>query len=529
MIRKVLKGVYDLWVIWNNHLQMTSYPLNKSAFHLLIWTVLAGMMLLMYTAYCRTLPIWEDAFISFRYAHNWAGGRGLVYNPGEIVEGYTNFLWVALIALGSLFGIPPWAFARIVGFASLIGILISILLFYRKNYPEKYLAGVTACSFIVLNQQVVRWAGSGLETGLVTALVIAAALAGFTSRDHRYPVIPAVLWSLAILTRPDSVIWLFAVSFALFLEKKHHAGILRMLAMIGFFLLPYVIWRHMYFGMWFPATYHTRMGYTSAQLVRGFLFLKGYLNGHWMIFLGLLTISDWFKPGKSYLRACGFGIIAHLLYVVAVGGDWMEFRFFSIITPPAMILNAELIWKIAELARTQRTVSRRVLMRISCGIILILLSTMSIRCHIPQLFSHKPLHLILDHRTNRTSVGELLGLFIRDHGYADEWLVTHYAEVAFASEMKVYNPFGLTSIDTALLEVDTMGHGRVAHEKVNWAGGLEKNPIFIFPDYASPDYTALKTPTADGGFSRFSIRKDIQDQFLPWWETHFHLVPSRKE
>nr|MBC8422663.1 hypothetical protein [bacterium] len=34
----------------------------------------------------------EDAFISFRYAANLLDGHGLVFNPGERVEGYTNFL-----------------------------------------------------------------------------------------------------------------------------------------------------------------------------------------------------------------------------------------------------------------------------------------------------------------------------------------------------------------------------------------------------------------------------------------------------
>src|SRR3954470_13240280 len=37
----------------------------------------------------------DDAFISFRYARNWVTGKGLVYNAGERVEGYTNFLWTA--------------------------------------------------------------------------------------------------------------------------------------------------------------------------------------------------------------------------------------------------------------------------------------------------------------------------------------------------------------------------------------------------------------------------------------------------
>src|SRR5688500_13130256 len=36
--------------------------------------------------------ICDDAYISYRYAHNLLAGLGLVFNAGERVEGYTNFL-----------------------------------------------------------------------------------------------------------------------------------------------------------------------------------------------------------------------------------------------------------------------------------------------------------------------------------------------------------------------------------------------------------------------------------------------------
>ena len=40
----------------------------------------------------------DDTLISLQYARNAALGEGFVFNPGERVEGYTNFLWVALLA-----------------------------------------------------------------------------------------------------------------------------------------------------------------------------------------------------------------------------------------------------------------------------------------------------------------------------------------------------------------------------------------------------------------------------------------------
>src|SRR5687768_6103211 len=40
----------------------------------------------------------DDALTSMQYAKNLALGHGVVFNVGERVEGYTNFLWVLFMA-----------------------------------------------------------------------------------------------------------------------------------------------------------------------------------------------------------------------------------------------------------------------------------------------------------------------------------------------------------------------------------------------------------------------------------------------
>ena len=56
----------------------------------------------------------DDAFISFRYARNLALGHGLVFNVGESppVEGYTNFLWVLMLAAVETLGWDPALWSR---------------------------------------------------------------------------------------------------------------------------------------------------------------------------------------------------------------------------------------------------------------------------------------------------------------------------------------------------------------------------------------------------------------------------------
>ena len=49
----------------------------------------------------------DDAFIAFRYARNLADGHGLVFNRGERVEGFTDFLWVLELAGLWRLGVRP--------------------------------------------------------------------------------------------------------------------------------------------------------------------------------------------------------------------------------------------------------------------------------------------------------------------------------------------------------------------------------------------------------------------------------------
>lgn len=49
----------------------------------------------------RYFSLFDDAMISMRYAWNLSHGEGLVWNPGEYVEGYTNLLMVLLMSLSA--------------------------------------------------------------------------------------------------------------------------------------------------------------------------------------------------------------------------------------------------------------------------------------------------------------------------------------------------------------------------------------------------------------------------------------------
>ncbi|HPB97137.1 MAG TPA: hypothetical protein PKW66_14560 [Polyangiaceae bacterium] len=87
------------------------------------WFV-GGVVVCLAVAHAWSLRwIADDAFISFRYARNLVEGHGLVFNPGERVEGYTNFLWTVLLAGAYAIGIPFGLSAIAFGLLSVVAVL----------------------------------------------------------------------------------------------------------------------------------------------------------------------------------------------------------------------------------------------------------------------------------------------------------------------------------------------------------------------------------------------------------------------
>ena len=75
--------------------------------------------------------LFDDAMISMRYARNFADGAGLVWNAGQRpVEGYTNFLWTAWMAVVHLTGVSD-AKASLLVMLSGVAILIANLFVVR--------------------------------------------------------------------------------------------------------------------------------------------------------------------------------------------------------------------------------------------------------------------------------------------------------------------------------------------------------------------------------------------------------------
>ncbi len=152
----------------------------------------------------------DDAFITYRFSRNMARGDGLVFNPGERVEGYTNFLWTVVHALPERYGWSTPAFSQILGIVTMVAALAAALRLGRRLLGSEERA-LFAGAVLVANMTFVGYGTGGLETMLQTALVtwIAVLVLG-GGADHRVSpagrVAAGVLAGLAVLTRLDSAV-----------------------------------------------------------------------------------------------------------------------------------------------------------------------------------------------------------------------------------------------------------------------------------------------------------------------------------
>ena len=115
----------------------------------------------------------DDSFITFRYARNMVDGFGLVWNPGSSnpVEGYTNFLWMVIMAIPHWLHLSPTFFSKLVG---MLFLLMTLRCLYRYGTLAggRTASGLSAVALLVLLPSTYFHALSGMETMMYSFLLL---------------------------------------------------------------------------------------------------------------------------------------------------------------------------------------------------------------------------------------------------------------------------------------------------------------------------------------------------------------------
>ncbi len=317
------------------------------------WGVFAGLMVLLAVISVGTYyHLGEDAFISFRYADNLASGRGLVFNIGEHVEGYSNLLWVLLLVPGEWIGLPMPLSARLLALAFLAAFVYTSWRTVRLLMPGGVPAWLTWwLPLAVVLEPLLRYhVDQGLETVPYVALLGMTLLVA--SRGGAVWAAGG-LAAAATLTRPEGIGLALALAPAVWFaaSREGNGAALRRTCLyaaipLGAFLLQLAFRRAMY-GEWVPNTVIAKdaatggglgevLAYTASHAFMPVLAAAGVLLGlrsprtrplaAGALALALAAVLFQFRAGG--LLNVGFRYLAPLAVPVLVGGwlllDWLR-------------------------------------------------------------------------------------------------------------------------------------------------------------------------------------------------------------
>jgi hypothetical protein len=177
--------------------------------------VLAAGVLL-FVGHARAYGAWliDDAGIAIAYATNLARGFGFVAQPGAApVEGYTDALWVFLLALCARVGtIALPGTLKLLGCALVAATYAALLAIIRRVTLRPLLVGTAVLLFSSANPSFVIWCTSGLENALYTFTIVLLALLTLRAlaadpTAGRPVVLCGLVAALVAATRPDGVLY----------------------------------------------------------------------------------------------------------------------------------------------------------------------------------------------------------------------------------------------------------------------------------------------------------------------------------
>jgi hypothetical protein len=332
--------------------------------------VVVGTGLLIWHASFYGSWLVDDAAITFAYARSVAEGLGPVVHPGaEAVEGFSNPTWLALLALGrlfgvfdlgTLFGIPDYVvFPKAMAALCCAGMLALCFTVARRVSRRPAVVTLVIGATLAAIPSFVVWCFSGLENSLFTLAVVGLAVLLFHALlDDRLDTAAVAslaggIAAFAALTRPDGLIYVLAYPLVLLLSLRR--GIRLALLSFAAFAVPfgtYLAWRLATFGLLVPNTAVAKqqgLPLPTDLLRLGELIVYIGIPAT-VVFAGAVIMAirrpEWFKGG---FLAVGIPWVLTVLAYVVLEPDWMaQYRFATPIWAMSALIGVIAVGKAAK-------------------------------------------------------------------------------------------------------------------------------------------------------------------------------------
>ena len=259
----------------------------------------------------------DDSWIHLTYARNFAEHGEWAYRLGERSAGSTPPLWTALLAIGFLLRLAPYAWTYFLGW-----VVLTLLAIHAENVARKIVGSYKprlpwVGLFFVFAWHLTWSAVSGMET-LLHGFIVFAVLAALMSGTRRYLTL-GLLAGLSIWVRPDGLTLLGPILFTAFLYEGTWSlrgeAVLKTLIGFGALFLPYLLFNLALSGNPMPNTFYAKQAeYEAYWLSKSLTQRVGdYL---WPIIASpfLVLIPGVFIWANKNFRARNWGALAGVIW-----------------------------------------------------------------------------------------------------------------------------------------------------------------------------------------------------------------------
>jgi len=315
---------------------------KKSAVVILLLSTLALIALSL--PFFAWIP--DDAYISFQYARSFAEGDGLVFNPGERVEGFSNLLWTLVLALVARLGGDIETVAPMLTYgAALLSLGLFLLLLLRAYpfstagdpRPTRLITGSFVFAFGAFFP-LAFYASSGLETTPYVLCLIAGAAFHLwaTTRGVGFPQYASLVAFLAAaLMRPEGIGFVVLNGLFLLSRVRRLSGRLLAAIIIVFFAyLTVLSVRFEYFGGVVPNTYFAKPAasfHYLSPILHGLQYLARFLGKSGVVLLLPFALVIPHDRKKRYAWLYLWALAGYqLFFIIVAGADVLRFDRFAV-------------------------------------------------------------------------------------------------------------------------------------------------------------------------------------------------------
>jgi len=442
------------------------------------WAVGATLFLGMILSRHWHLGPVDDAYISLRYAANWASGRGLCFNPGERVEGYTNYLLVFLQMCGMRLGLGADTVLRAIGWFSVVALAAVVTRFSTFGlFGGRRLFGATAGVLVALNPALFCWALSGLETPLYALLVLGSVLLVDGSRPRRHAVAAGICLTLAGMTRPEAIVLFPFLAGLLYLNTRSREPVVRFALVFILGFGSYFIARAVWYGSLFPNTFYAKLDYGNSLLVRrGLVYIWSFAKAAPLLILLALASIPIIRRAPRAIVGCAAIAGVQILTTIYEGGD--HFALFRFMVPGLPLLGLTALYTGEALSIWRGWSGWRRDAVSASGLLVLALSSLTIADARFKDQRESQLQMFRLEASYPPIWGEV-GQHLRKMAPRDASLCTGpIGAIGYLSELRIIDPLGLVNPIVAHKKV-RLGLGYPGHEKYDADAVLSRQPSYL--------------------------------------------------